>query len=90
MITGNQDQRYYSYALYRNAYQLLAQFITLANSKYFKDPQIHNSLEDISLDFDFIKEYYKTYLQGQIISNESKLVNYESYCRAFQQKIIKL
>lgn len=67
MVTGILDSKTYSYMLYNNAYQLLAQFISLANSRYFKDPLIHQSLEDLSLDFDFIKEYYKTYMQDSII-----------------------
>jgi hypothetical protein len=53
--------------LYKNAYQLLAQLINLSSSKYFKDPAINGALEELSNDFDFIKEYYKTYMLPETI-----------------------
>jgi len=86
MLTGIEDQRYYSFMLYNNAYQLLAQLINLSNTKYFKDPVINGALEDLSNDFDFIKEYYKTYiLPDSIIQKDraEKLDKFESYCREF-------
>lgn len=81
---GLKELPHQAFLLFSNARQLLQFFITITESLFFRDEILHGHADELNADFEFIRDFYLTYLMdGTHPETGARLAKLEKHCRNF-------